>query len=96
MLNKSEMEEIWNSRSIGELKRINKNYKNQQHYKVSMRLWTKTWIEDQPEISVKVWAKDINKARAAAYSNLENQVRKHYPDIETRPNSVYEVEKISG
>ena len=96
MLTKSEMEAIWNGRSIGELKRISKNAKNKKPYRVTARLWHKDYVEDQPVISTVVWAKNGELARNTAYWTLYEKVREHYPESETRPNIDYVLEAING
>ena len=96
MLSKAEMEAIWNGRSIGELKRISKSAKGKKAYRVTAKLWNKTYVDGQPEVSTVVWAKNGTKAQEAAYWTINEKVRELYPEFENRPNYEYRVEAING
>jgi hypothetical protein len=96
MLSKAEMEAIWNGRSIGELKRISKGAKGKKPFRITAKLWHKTYLDEQPEISTVVWAKDSNKALDAGSWDLRIKVQSLYPEYENRPNCEYRVEAINA
>jgi hypothetical protein len=62
MLNKAQMEEIWNKKPVGYLKSFNKTNKSHKWYKVIMKPFKLDYYEER---EVKVWSTEHQAQREA-------------------------------